>query len=144
MATGFFNKLPEVAEAFGQIAQQIVEDTAFSVQEKAEQNCPVDTGFLRDTIYTKTFASSNYRGGGRVTKSAKQSGQYTLPEVQQPPNQYTAYVAVGASYGVFVEFGTSRAPAQPFFFPAIEASSDAFEQAAGDLEAQIKQKAGIN
>ena|SRR5215471_16329254 len=139
----FFNKFPEIAAAFGQVAQDLVDKVATDVEETAQQNCPVDTGFLRDTIYVRTYTRSDYKGGGRVSKKAKQSGSYTLKSVPQPPNQYTAYVAVGASYGAFVELGTVKMSAQPFFFPAVEANRDAFEREAGDLEAQIRKFAGV-
>lgn len=42
------------------------------------------------------------------------------------------FVAVGAEYGPYVELGTSRAGAQPFLTPAVEAQREPFEQRIAD------------
>lgn len=140
--TTFFNNFPEIAAAFGQIAAELVTDTALALQEDIEEACPVDTGFLQNTIYTRTYASNNYRGGGRVSKKAKKSGSYTLPSVPQPPNQYTAYVAVGANYGAYVELGTVKMAPRPFFYQVVDNAQDLFDLNAADLEDQIMQHIG--
>lgn len=140
--TTFFNNFPEIAEAFGQIAADLVTDTALDLQGQIEDACPVDTGFLQNTVYTRTYTSNNYRGGGRVSKKAKKSGQYTLPSVPQPPNQYTAYVAVGANYAAYVELGTVKMSPRPFFYQVVDSNQALFEEKAADLEDQIKQYIG--
>lgn len=40
-----------------------------------------------------------------------------------------ATVVAAVSYGVFVEYGTSRTPAQPFLRPALDLSTDAIVRA---------------
>lgn len=37
-----------------------------------------------------------------------------------------ARVTVGVPYGIYVEYGTSRAPAQPYLWPAVEAARSAY------------------
>lgn len=68
---------------------------AISVERTAKRLCPVDTGRLRSSI-TNELASD--RGG------------------------LYADVGTNVEYGVYVELGTSRAAAQPFLRPAIEAA----------------------
>jgi HK97 gp10 family phage protein len=80
----------------------IVKRTAYQVEATAKQLCPVDTGFLRNSINT-TYGA----GGG----------------------EFAAEVKAGASYAMYVEYGTSRAAPQPFMGPALNAHTDEFEQA---------------
>jgi len=63
------------------------------VQNRARELCPVDTGRLRSSIQT-----SGLQRDGRG-----------------------AYIKVGTNvfYAGFVEFGTSRMPAQPYLRPAL-------------------------
>jgi HK97 gp10 family phage protein len=44
-----------------------------------------------------------------------------------------ARVTVGAPHGVYVEYGTSRSPAQPFLWPAVEAARAGYRQAWTDF-----------
>lgn len=69
-----------------------VQREGIRVQGLAREFAPVDTGALRASI------------------------QYA------PTGEMEAVVQDGVAYGVFQEFGTSRAPAQPFMRPAVEVS----------------------
>jgi HK97 gp10 family phage protein len=75
----------------------IVRKTAFLLEGKAKQLAPVDTGFLRNSITTQKLADATYS------------------------------VAVGAEYGIYVEFGTRWMRAQPYFTPAIEEARRYFD-----------------
>lgn len=125
MADGAFNKLPKTAAGLHRAVSQAIRKTAFDIQADAASRAPVDTGFLRASIYTVTSRSSNY-GKGRASKHggkanvAKGIYQELLPEIEPPPDDLEAYVAVGASYGLYVEYGTVYMPAQPYFTPAAE------------------------
>lgn len=130
----FFNHFPEIAEAFGQVAEKIVTDTAHELETKAAENAPVRTGALQASIYKRTYAGHD--------RHELAKGKGFFPLIKQPPNQYEAYVAVGANYGIYVELGTVKMAAQPYFYPAVDATQAEFDQIVGDLEAQIKQFIG--
>lgn len=70
-----------------------VQETAEQVEETARSLVPVDTGALRTSIET-------FGAGG--------SGERTVEAGQ------------GLGYAAFVEYGTDKAPAQPFLTPAAE------------------------
>jgi len=78
---------------------QVVRRTAFAIQARARRAAPVDTGFLRNSIQV------------------------------EHQDDLTSVVFVGAEYGPYVEFGTSRMAAQPYFTPAVVAEEPAFIEA---------------
>jgi HK97 gp10 family phage protein len=81
-------------EALIELAEQIVDD--------AKALCPVDTGSLRRSIRYERDPDGSIviaAGGGGVVNPR------TRREVD---------------YAAYVEFGTSRSPAQPFLQPALE------------------------
>lgn len=65
---------------------------AISVEGAAKRRCPVDTGRLR----------------GSITHAVKRDSRGLLADV-----------GTNVEYAVFVELGTTRAPAQPFLRPAL-------------------------
>ena len=77
----------ERAEALG---DQIVRSSAFRIQGAAQDQAPVDTGNLKNSIFTRT------------------------------PGRGRAEVVASANYAIYVELGTSRARAQPFLGPAVD------------------------
>lgn len=83
-------------------ASSAVATSAFAVAQRARSLVPVATGTLKREI-----ESSRVVGGltGRV-----------------------GIASAAGSYWRFVEFGTIRMPARPFFRPAAEAESEAFIQ----------------
>lgn len=85
------------------LASQVVRKSALDVEAQAKLRAPVDTGFLRNSIHTEQ--SSDLR----------------------------AEVIVGAEYGLYIEYGTSRMAAQPFLNPAVEFVRPAFEAACAAL-----------
>ena len=130
-----FNLLPEVQAALHEAASKVVRKAAFDLEFLAKQKAPVDTGYLRNSIYTVTNDSSDY---GQHVSGAAKPGQTLLPEVDKPTDDLTAYVAVGANYGAFVEYGTSRMNAQPYLTPAADAIRLAFTGAMAALESSIR------
>lgn len=88
----------EIRTASGQIgarAATALRKTVADVERDAKINAPVDTGFLRSSIESTTSGSGAH-------------------------GSMTGLVGVGASYAIYVELGTSRMGAQPFFFPAVD------------------------
>lgn len=71
----------------------VLAKSAFDCQALAQQNAPVDTGFLKASIHTVKIDETHY------------------------------LVVVGAYYSWFVELGTHKQRAQPFLFPAFATTS---------------------
>lgn len=84
-----------------QIKETVVNNT-LRAEADAKRGAPVDTGFMRNNIHA-SWSSSGLRG----------------------------VVTSHANYSFFVEFGTRKAPAQPFMFPAFLIAQRRFIQ---DLE----------
>lgn len=93
----------------GKLAQRVVRKTALDVEADAKRLAPVDTGNLRGSI-----GHTDLRGVGRAGSLMVEIGPT-------------------ASYGVYVEMGTSRAPAQPYMGPAMDRHAPAFEEAMGQI-----------
>lgn len=106
----------------------VVRATAMAIQAAAQNAAPVDTGALKNSIYTATARSSGYDKAQDKALRANPQAQ-VLPEVEPPRDDLTAIVAVGAEYGVYVEMGAEGRPAQPYLGPAAEAARPAFEAA---------------
>ena len=97
LAEAIRNIDPKTREALREVARKVVQD--------AKALCPVDTGSLQRSIRAEEYP----------------------PEV----NIYRIFVVAGGKiinpktrkkvdYAAYVEYGTSRAPAQPFLRPALE------------------------
>src|SRR6266700_5356466 len=94
-----FNRFPEIAKAFPEQLHNVVVQTTEIIQELAQSNAPVRTGFLRDSITTEMI------------------------------DDFTGTVTVGAYYGIYVEMGTRFMAAQPYFYPAVDEGRSRFEAA---------------
>lgn len=134
MAEIGFNHFPQVAAALHKALSQTVRKVALDLQASAASNAPVNTGFLRSSIYTVTATDSTYGQAGTPPGDS-----YLLPEAQKPEDDLTAYVAVGANYGIYLEMGTRFQPAQPFFYPAVEEAKVEFQAALDKIETKIKE-----
>jgi HK97 gp10 family phage protein len=84
-------------------ASEIIRRTAFTVQGKAQQLAPVDTGALKNSLHT---------------------------EIKDP---LMAIVADGVEYGIYQELGTYKMAAHPFLTPAIESERQGWEEAWREL-----------
>jgi len=124
-----FNKFDEFSEQLMKALGQVVRKTAFDVQAHAQSKAPVDTGNLRNSIYTKTSEGSTYPGT---------AGEHLLADQTGDADEMTAYVAVAANYGIYQELGSTRTPAQPYLGPAVDSVRGSFEQALEAIEGQIK------
>jgi hypothetical protein len=119
MAEGF-NHFPQTAVAMERELKKAVKEVAKSMAADAAVFAPVDTGFLEASIYYSTATGSSYgKGHARGTRSvAKALYQELFPEVK-PDDDLQAVMAVGATYGMYVELGTRYMGAQPYFYPAV-------------------------
>jgi HK97 gp10 family phage protein len=123
-----FNHFDQLAEQFHTAISQVIRKSAFDIQAAAQTLAPVDTGNLKNSIYTKTIDGDQYPGGGSESPVDNQ-----VP----PVDDVTAYVAVGALYGVYVELGTTRMPSHPYLAPATESVRPNFEAAMGMIESKM-------
>jgi bacteriophage HK97-gp10 putative tail-component len=128
-----FNHFPEAAKAFHEAMSQVVRKTAFDVQGHAASTAPIETGFLRNSIYVVTHDESTYGG---ATPSKPDS--YLLPEIDKAENDTTAWIAVGANYGIYLELGTRFMPPKPYLAPAVEMVRPTFEDAFSRIEDAMK------
>lgn len=99
----------KAAKTTGQRAQVVVRKTATDIEGTAKQLAPVDTGNLKGSI-----GHSDLRTVGRSGTLAVEIGPT-------------------ASYGVFLELGTSRMAPQPYMGPAADRHAPAFEQAMAQI-----------
>ncbi len=129
-----FNHFSNIAEALPQVLSQVVRKTAFDAQGHIQgfirSNGQIDTGFMVNSVYTVTSEGSTYSGGEKA-----------LPEVGRPDNPQTAYVAVGAAYAVYQNYGSRFMPGKPFFEPGIEATRPGFERACAAIEEKLREAA---
>ena len=128
-----FNHFAEVADALPDILSKVVRKTALDIQSDAQSLAPRDTGFLANSIYVKTSKDSTY---SQVEQPTEKDASL-LQEVESPPDGQTAYVAVGANYGLYIELGTIHQAPQPYLTPAVEAGQEALEKAASAIEGMI-------
>ena len=127
------NRLPELSVEIRRVAGELVRKAAFDIEQDAKMRAPVDTGFLRNSLYVVTRGQSTYDASGDGPM---------LPEVERPPDELTAYVAPGAEYAIYVEMGTSTNYAQPFLTPAAEFVGPTFTEAMSRLEDAMRERLG--
>lgn len=94
-----FNRLPEMGPAVRKACSDVVRKVTFDVEADAKVRAPVDTGFHRSAIQGKMIGP------------------------------LTGEIVAGASYSVFLEFGTHKMAAQPAIIPAVEAIREPFFRA---------------
>lgn len=90
------SRIPQVRGRVKANVGRAVKTAVFKIEARAKMRSPVDTGFLRSSIQ------------GDMTGDMQ------------------GVVNVSAHYGVFVELGTVKMSAQPFFTPAIEETRPEF------------------
>jgi HK97 gp10 family phage protein len=95
-------RLENLASRMGELSDEALVELAERIVDDAKALCPVDTGSLRRSIRYERDPDGSIviaAGGGGVVNPR------TRREVD---------------YAAYVEFGTSRLPAQPFLQPALE------------------------
>jgi HK97 gp10 family phage protein len=133
-----FNHFDQLADEYDKKVGKLVRAAALKIERGAKERAPVDTGFLRNSIYVITEDFSDDAGSFRRLARLAHGIPDVFPKLPAPGHN-EALVAVGANYGVFVEYGTSRQGAHPYFTPAVEAERWPFEQALS----QLMESAGI-
>ncbi len=111
-----FNKFAKIAEAMHTIEAALVKEVAHSIVDDYALLAPTDTGFMASSGYVVAIGESTWG----QTSVPPPGDSYLLPEVNDPPDELTAYAAVAANYAEFVELGTRFMAAQPAWYPALE------------------------
>lgn len=93
------NEFPKIIAGLEAKAEAIAAKTAMDLEGHAKSRAPVDTGTLKNSIQATRIGKAHWR------------------------------VVVGVDYGMYVEWGTVRTRAQPYFQPAILAVTPLFLQA---------------
>lgn len=97
------SRLAEVADSIERGVGDALREVAELIVSEAQSNAPVDTGFLRDSIHVAEESDTSVS------------------------------VVADAEYAAYVEYGTSRMAAQPFFEPAVENARAEIEQRLRDI-----------
>jgi HK97 gp10 family phage protein len=108
----------------------VIRVTAFAIE--ADVKAAIQTGAKTGRVYTR-------RGKGKrrrlITHQASAPGEAPATDTgflvnsistKLEPEKMRAIVRVGAEYAVFLEYGTVRMAARPFFTPVVEAQKSAF------------------
>lgn len=125
------DRFDELCGQLRDAVSDIVRATAFDVQDEAQNRAPVDTGALKNSIYTVTDRGSSYSDAASSAASARPAAEI-LPEVTASDagvGDFVAVVAPSVEYAIYVEMGTSKQAAQPYLGPAAESMRTAFERA---------------
>lgn len=136
-----FNHFGQIAEVLPEVLGQVVRKTAFdglaNCQSVIRANGQIDTGFMINSGYVRTYDESTY-GQGTASPS---KGAYLTPEVERPPDKLTAYFGFGANYSYWQNYGTRFMAARPFLEPGIELTRPGFEEALSKIEDKLKEVA---
>jgi len=99
------SRLNNIIAASGRNNARFVKTVGFAVEALAKTKAPVDTGALRNSIYTETGGIDNISDGINTG----------LPN---PPKD-SVYVGPTVEYALYLELGTGNSNAQPFMIPAL-------------------------
>jgi HK97 gp10 family phage protein len=83
-------KFEEYTGVVSRKTAEAVEKTALDIERRAKTKAPVDTGRLKNSIHT------------------------------EPRGEYSRWVGTNVEYAVFVEFGTRKMSARPYFYPSVQ------------------------
>ena len=95
-------KLDNLTEELALELANVVLEAALFLEREAKILAPVDTGNLRNSIYVVSFSNNGYTTFLEQQGDAQGSYAGSAPV---PQNPFEAYLGVGASYGIHVEFG---------------------------------------
>jgi len=110
--TNLINQLGSLEGRIKNSIKEAVKINALEAEQKAKLLCPVDTGHLRRSIST---------------------------EINETTDKILVDVLTNVEYGSYVEYGTSRQPAQPFMKPAYESQKVQFER---DISETVRRELG--
>lgn len=132
-----FNRFPELIARQDKLLSLAVTKTCFdleaAIKAKIRANGQIDTGFMVNSVYSRTYDSSTYSNVGQPTKKDAQA----FDEVERPSDNKTGYVAIAASYGIYQNYGTRFQPGRPFLEPSIDLVRPEFEVALAAIDKSL-------
>ena len=131
------NRLPELKGDLRVKAGQAVRKAALDIEAEAKAHAPVDTGALKNSIYTASAGKSDYSAAASAAHSANPKAQL-FPD-KGKAGTLRAVVAVGVSYGALIEFGGVKRAGTPFMYPAAQKVLPEFEKAIQQLLSKLGQ-----
>lgn len=92
------------------------------IRDEARRRAPVDTGNLRDNIIAVRKRKSPQGNEGYFIEVRRKRRKYANTRANRRKQRAgMTYESMGeAYYGMFIELGTAKMPAQPFLRPAFE------------------------
>jgi hypothetical protein len=130
-----FNHLPQLAAKVPQVVSAIVRKTAKDLQADAQDSMkgPKHGRFYRSSKTGKPHRASA-PGEAPAVDIGNLKGSISV-EMEKPT---LAIVAVGANYGVTLEYGSRKIAPRPYMRPAAEKARPAFIEALRKLEAKLR------
>lgn len=122
-----------IKDALEEQLEQALTAIGIAAETHAKENCPVDTGRLRNSItfalagqganspiYRANFARYKTKTGKTaIRRKGLKSYTYKGKAPNVGGNEHAVYIGTNVEYGQFIEFGTSRMKARPFLRPAV-------------------------
>ena len=118
--------LDRITRGLGKNKRTVGRMLGLRVEARAKQKAPFDTTALRQSIYTVTQDSDDYRSASRVVDKLRE-GAETEPH-PTPTGNVLANVGPCVEYAAYVELGTSKMAARPFLVPALEEETAIFNE----------------
>ena len=132
----FKNNFDKYPLAVAKRLDQVIRKVALDIQADAQGRAPVDTGALKNGIYVNYQGQDGYADAAALVLATNPKAE--LYEDQPIEQDLVATVNVALNYGFFVENGTVKMGAQPYFQPAIDDNEGPFKAAC----AQVIRQAG--
>lgn len=110
-------KLDQIAAHLDINRKQALRALAVEIEAQAKIMAPVDTGALRNSIYTEGNGQSGFSA---ASSSAQSAHPGISTEAAPSPDDNHAIIVACVDYAAYVELGTSKQGAQPFLGPALE------------------------
>jgi len=132
-----WNRFPAIAAGLKPALQQIEAERLLDLEAKVKAFAIVGPGegdypggFMKSSVYSVLPDGTSDYGANAIDPPGD---AYLLPE-ESTPSDMSGIVGVAANYGEFVNYGTYKMAAQPFFDQAAEAAGSEFEAAFAALE----------
>ena len=130
-----YNHLPQLAAKAPQIVSAIVRKTAHDLKADAQNSME---GPKHGRIYRSSKTGKPHRASAPGEAPAVDIGNLKnsiFVEIESPT---TAIVAVGAKYGITLEYGSRKIAPRPYMRPAAEKARRAFIEALRNLEVKLR------